>query len=313
MGRAGAAKATLALAIVAILSADVYALTRRTNATTVTVDEAVQRFREEPVAVPPDAPAPAGSVLEPAGLAPVPGAAPTTTLPAPGSTAGAATPARAPGAAPTPQPPAPPRGPLRPAAGVYRYATQGYESVSILGTQRSYPPETTRTVRHGPGCTWTFRIVLLAEHQEEHTACSRADVMEMTGSTNDVSWFGLATSTRLTCDPPIRHADAAAGVDRAPFLCREGTVSTFAGTSTVTGQETVRVAGQTRQAWRLSATGTFLGKTRGTVTVNELIDQETGSTLFEQRTNDIRQQSPLGDIAYRQELTLRLVSLQPAS
>jgi hypothetical protein len=203
---------------------------------------------------------------------------------------------------------------LRPSAGVYRYDTDGFESVSVLGAQRRYPAETTRTVRHGAGCNWTFRIILLEEHQEEHVACSGPGILDLTQSTNDVRWFGLSTTTRFTCDPPIRHIDVAAGSgSTASFVCREGTDSTFSGTTAVLGEESVTVGGQTRRAWRVSVNGTFQGKTRGTVTASELIDQETGMTLFEQRVNDLKQQSLIGDISYRQEVTLRLRSLSPAA
>ncbi|MFN2506973.1 MAG: hypothetical protein ABR540_22635, partial [Acidimicrobiales bacterium] len=127
-----------------------------------------------------------------------------------------------------------------------------------------------------------------------------------------VRWFGLATTTTLTCDPAIRHVDVAAGLWSAPFFCREAAGSTFSGTTSVLGEETVDVGGQPRRAWRFTLTGTFEGKTRGTVTVSELIDQETWMTLFEQRRNDLRHQAPIGDINYRQDVTLRLRSLTPS-
>jgi hypothetical protein len=307
MRRPQRAEVALALAIMANLVADVYALTT-TNATTVAVSEAVRRFREAPGGATTAQPSQLGSAP------PSPDPPPTTPAPSPSAapTTAAST------SLPRPPPSSAPAGAsgsaLRPPAGVYGYDTDGFESVSILGAQRRYPPETTRTVRHGAGCIWSFRIILLEEHQEEHVACSRPGILDLTGSTNDVRWFGLSTTTRLTCDPPIRHVDAAGGAgSTAPFVCREGVDSTFSGTTALLGEEAVAVGGQTRRAWRLSVNGTFQGKTRGTVAATELIDQDSGITLFEQRVNDLKQQSPIGDIAYHQEVTLRLRSLSPAA
>jgi len=301
------AEVALALALAGILTADLYAVTT-TNATTVVVDEAVRRFRATPEVattappLPPSAP-------------PATSAVPTTrrTSPSTSSTTTPRTVAVGDGSGPGPAPAqATAAGAVRPAAGVYRYATEGSESVSILGAQRRYPPETTRTVRLSAGCAWTFRIILLEEHQEEHTACSGPSTLDLTGSTNAVRWFGLDTLTRLACDTPIRHVDTAATPgSRMPFLCHEGGDSTFSGATTLVGQETVDVGGVARPAWRLSLTGTFEGKTRGTVTVSELIDRQTWITLFEQRTNDLKQQSLIGDIAYHQDLTLRLLGTSP--
>ncbi len=300
------AEVPLAIVIVLILVADVYALTK-TNATTVDAGEAVRRFLETPAGVttlqPPQPDSPLPSTDPPRTTrTSSPSAAPTT--------------ARTPSTGPPPPTSAPARATtaLRPPAGVYLYDTDGFESVSILGAQRRYPRETTRTVRHGAGCTWSFQIILLEEHKEEHVACSQPGIVDLTGSTNDVRWFGLSTTTRFTCDPPIRHVDAARGAgSKASFVCREGGESIFSGMTTILGEEAVAVDGQNRRVWRLSVDGTFQGKTRGTVVATELIDSDTGITVFEQRSNDLKQQSLLGDIAYRQEVTLRLRSLSPAA
>lgn len=314
MGRRGLVRLALALAIVGLLAVDLLAL-RGMDATTVTVNEATRRFQQ----------APEVETTVGAGLPTT--MPPTTTVPttkaqttrrtgtsaSASATTVAATVARSGPSVASPAGTTPATPARRPAPGVYRYATDGFESVSILGAERRYPPETTRTVRHGAGCAWTFRVILLEEHQEEHTACSRPGVLDLTASSNHVRWFELATTTTLACDPAIRHVDIAAGVgSRKAFLCREGADSTFSGTSSVLGEETVNVGGESRRAWRLLITGSFEGKTRGTVTVTELIDKETWITLLEQRSNELRQQSLLGDIAYRQEVTLHLRSLTPA-
>jgi hypothetical protein len=169
-------------------------------------------------------------------------------------------------------------------------------------------------VRHGGGCSWSMRLALLAEHEEEHRFCSTTATLDATGNTTNVSWFGFSSTVELVCDQPSSAERAmVVALTTTPFACRQGVDSTFSGTTTIGAEEAVVVDGQPRRAWRLQVRGTFEGQTRGTVTVSELIDQEDGSVLFEQRTTQLTQRSPLGDVAYRQEATFTLISRSPTT
>jgi hypothetical protein len=291
----------LAAVVVLVLAGDVYAL-RRNNTTPVDVGEAVQRFHQQPGATGgaeptttsapgPEPPAPIGS----------------TTVPPPGGVASASPP-------PVPAPGAPVApGDLRPPAGVYRYRTDGSEQLSIGGSRR-YPQVTTRTVRHGGGCTWTLEIALVEEHREQVSFCGTAQTLDLNASRADVRWFGVSYPSEFTCSPPIRHVDRAATPGATvPFSCRQSDGSTFTGTSVLGVVERVDVGGESRPAWRFRLDGRFEGKTHGTVAVTELIDQATGVTLIEQRTNDLKQSTLLGDVGYRQELSVTIVSVTPQS
>lgn len=296
----------LALALVVILVGDVYLL-GQSEGTPASVENAVERFRVEGGADQADLPAPTTQAP----------AAPSASTPPPASTTTtrrAARPATG-AAAPAPVGQAPPAASLlRPPAGVYRYRTAGSESISLLGAERRYPAETTRTVRHGGGCSWSMRLVLLVEHQEEHFFCSTTATLDATGNTTTVRWFGFASTVNLVCDPPLREADRGAATGTShPFSCRQGADSTFSGTTTIGGEESMTIEGQARRAWRMTVRGSFEGQTRGTVEVTELIDQENGSVLFEQRTAALTQRSPLGEVAYRQEATFILSSLSPTT
>lgn len=301
-------RAALALILALILVADVYLLARD-EGTPVSVENAVERFRSEGGALAEVAP------VTPTTEAP---AAPATSAPPPPATTTTTrritrTPPSAPAAAPGGEAPRP-ASVLRPAPGVYRYQTVGFERLSLLGASRRYPAETTRTVRHGGGCSWSMRLVLLAEHQEEHSFCGTTTTLDATGNTTSVTWFGFASTVELVCDRPLHEADRNAPPGTStPFLCRQGTDSTFSGTTTIGSEASVVVDGQVRRAWRLDVRGTFEGQTRGTVVVSELIDQEDGGVLFEQRTTDLTQRSPLGDVTYHQEVTFTLSSLSPTT
>ena len=296
----------LAVAVVVILVGDVYRLVEN-EATPVSVETAVERFREEGDAVPdPGSPPTVEAPTVPSPSAPPPPASTTTTR-------GPATPRPGPAVPPSGEAPRP-ASLLRPPPGVYRYVTAGSESLSLLGATRRYPAETTRTVRHGAGCSWSMRLALLAEHEEEHFVCSSSTVLNVTGNTTKVSWFGFSSTVNLVCDPPFREADRAAPPGTStPFACRQGAESTFGGTTTIGAEEAVTVGGVARRAWRVLVNGVFEGQTRGTVTVTLLIDTEDGLVLFEQRTSDLTQRSPVGDVAYRQQVSLTLSSVSPST
>lgn len=296
----------LAVALVAILVGDVYLLARD-EGTAVSVEDAVGRFRSEGDAVA-DAVVPSTTESPPSPSTSAPPAASTTT-----TRRLARPPAPAPAPAPAGNAPRP-VSLLRPGAGVYRYRTVGSESLSLLGASRHYPAETTRTVRHGGGCSWSMLVVLLAEHEEEHFVCSSSTALSVTGNTTKVSWFGFSSTVNLVCDPPFREADRDASPGtRTPFVCRQGGDSTFSGTTTIGAEEAVAVGGEARRAWRVLVNGVFEGQTRGTVTVTLLIDTENGLVLLEQRTSDLTQRSPVGDVAYRQQVTMTLSSVSPST
>jgi hypothetical protein len=297
----------LAVAILAILGIDLYVVSRP-EGTAVTLAEAVDRFRAE---------APSTTAPEPAPATDVPRTTSTTasrqgtsSTAAPTTSRDRAATSTTPATTPAGRQSAASR--LRPPAGVYRYATDGFESLSI-GGERRYPAETTRTILHGAGCVWRMRILLLQEHQEEHVACSTERLFDLTSSSSEVRWFGLPYGSRFDCEPPIRHVDREAGIGvLGTFVCPAGSEGTFSGKTTLLAEETVQFEGTTRPVWRIRIEGRFEGNTRGTVSTTEVIDQETGIVLFEQRVNDLKQRAVLVDVAYRQEVTLTLLSLTPA-
>jgi hypothetical protein len=158
-----------------------------------------------------------------------------------------------------------------------------------------------------------MRLVLLAEHEEEHFLCSSPTALDLTGNTTKVSWFGFSSTVNLVCNPPFREAQRGAPPGMStPFRCQQGAESSFTGTTTIGAEEAVTVGSEARRAWRVLVNGTFEGQTRGTVTVTLLIDTENGLVLFEQRTTDLTQRSPVGDVAYHQQVTLALRSVSPS-
>lgn len=166
----------LGVAAAAVVMVGVFAYQRwwpHDSATRVSVDDALDRYRDDIATVP----APTRPV------APTnPTVASTTGAPQPvepvGTTAESTT---APTTAPTTALAAPP--PSLPAPGVYLYATEGREHVTALGgTEHVYPAETTLTVTPD-GCGVHLRWDLLAERYEEWNLCvaGGAVVLQPTG------------------------------------------------------------------------------------------------------------------------------------
>lgn len=308
-GHSGGRRTALALGIVIVmlLAADLSAL-RRHNRTPVGTSEAVRRFHiPQPLPQDPvvgfEQPT---TTTDPAGTAASSSTVVAPTVPTVPSVPASAAAGTSTSVSPTARPPA-----LRPPAGVYRYRTVGFEELGIGGS-RTYPELTTRTVRTGAGCAWTMEIVLLDEHREQHLMCGTAQVLDLLSTRTDVRWFGVSYPTEFTCSPRIRHVDRSArDGDVVAFRCSESGGATFTGTSTLGRIEAFNFQGESRPAWRLRIDGKFDGRTRGTVSAVELIDEATGRVLSEERTNDLKQTTVIGDVTYRQEVRLTLVSLTP--
>ncbi len=140
--------------------------------------------------------------------------------------------------------------------------------------------------------------------------CGTASQLDVIELTNELRWFGVTNTTNLKCEPGIRLGAAGPAGTKWNFTCR-GEAETLSGATTIVGEETLAVGAQPRRAWRVLVDGNFSGKTRGTVSVNQLIDQQTGLVLQQQRTSDLKQQRPVGDVSYHLELTTRLRSVVP--
>lgn len=311
----------LAVAIVTLASVDAYLLVMRERATPVNVVEAVDRYRTSPSG-PPRGSAPAHDADEGAGRVDTPpvdhtvgprvDTTSTTTSPSVGPDVpntsvdpNASRTRRAEGSSPPP---------LRPEPGVYVYATDGYEEVSLLNTRRDYPDETTRTIRHGEGCQWSMLITFLEEHEEEHSACSTPTRIDVLASSTSVTWFGHQQNNRFECDPPQRLADReAAPGTTGGFVCREGDRTTFEGTVTYLGEEEFIVDGEARRAWRIDVSSTATGEIRGTVEVDQLIDLTTGHVLWEHRRDELDQDTQAGTVHYSQDVTSSLTDLDPST
>lgn len=99
---------------------------------------------------------------------------------------------------------------ITPSPGVYRYRTEGSESVDVLGgTTHTYPAETSLTVvPHG--CGVTLRWTPLEQRSEEWGLCATVDGMELqTEGAFFHEFFGTAHPESMVCDRTVVLVPAA--------------------------------------------------------------------------------------------------------
>jgi hypothetical protein len=127
----------------------------------------------------------------------------------------------------------------RPAAGVYRYRTTGYERIDRYGVERRYPAETVRVVAWRGGCRWRETVPVFTQHVETYDFCATgADAEDFAYSTS-LTYFLVPGVQRFACAPTGRRllAGARPGASRS-WRCLQGT-STSVNTTTFVGRETV--------------------------------------------------------------------------
>ena len=215
---------------------------------------------------------------------------------------------------------------LQPAAGVYTYAAQGTEQLSLLGTTQAWGDRLPATVTTGEGPAgtegcWTIRFEFSTNHTQATTYCPDDRVLEeVAGSTSQTFDFVATQVTDVTefrCDPPgeLVRLDAEAG-DTWDQSCQgrspeRGTAVTSAGTNTFLGVEPVEVGDETVDALHYRVDRTLSGDQDGTESTQYWFHPRTALPLRAVRAITVASPSPLGDITYTEEGRYRLTSLTP--
>jgi hypothetical protein len=141
----------------------------------------------------------------------------------------------------TGQPPAggPPPGP-RPAAGVYRYRTSGYERINRFGVERAYPPETVRVITWRGGCRWRETVPIFTQHVETYDFCADGRDADDYAYSTRLTYFLVPGTQRFACAPVGRRllTGQRPGAARS-WRCVEGG-SASVNTTLQVGRETVQ-------------------------------------------------------------------------
>lgn len=194
--------------------------------------------------------------------------------------------------------------------GVYVYRTEGLEKTDALtGVTHRYPRHSTITVTGDP-CGVRMRWDVLEGRSTTWTYCLTAEGWEIASQAERHTFFGRTERTTYACtETPVRPAGDRPGTS-FPVSCATGS-SEERGAGHVVGRETVQVAGRPVETVHLRKRTSFSGEIRGRATHDVWLARTSGVpvrlVMVSQTTND----SPVGDVHYDEDVSLRLVSLAP--
>jgi hypothetical protein len=298
-------RGSLACVIVFTLAASGAAIYLRPDASPVTVDSAVARFRKAQTAAAPSEAQPGDATAGPAATEPGTSAAGGSTPPTVAAPNGPAAPASGPAPAqPTPATAA------QPTNGVYVYDTTGYEETDALnGARHDYPAQTTVTVR-SDGCGWIQRWQPLEQRWDELHLCRQTRGVELRQITTFHEFFRQTQQQDNSCPPGsiFLPQPAVAGASTS-YKCG-GSFGEIAFTTRVIGEEQVAVGTSPTTGVRVRYEARFSGSNRGSGTFEEWTDP---SGLLLQRVwqMSVETDSPFGTVHYSEQYKITLTSPKP--
>jgi hypothetical protein len=194
--------------------------------------------------------------------------------------------------------------------GVYVYGTDGYETTDALtGVTHRYPKRSTITVAAADcGVRLTWRV--LKGRSTEWTFCLTDEGWELRTQDERHTFYGRTERTTYTCDDaPIRPADLT--VRTWPVSCSTGDADET-GLARIVPGRILRIRDVLYPVLRVRKATRFGGAIRGSSRYDfwfhtRLAIPPLRIVLISRTTND----SPVGDVHYREDVVLRLLSFQP--
>jgi len=194
--------------------------------------------------------------------------------------------------------------------GVYVYATDGTERTDALaGVTHRYPRRSTITVTADP-CGVRMRWDVLRGRSTTWTFCVTSAGWELASQDERHTFFGRTEETTYACArTTIRPAGDRPGTALPVACSTDG--ARERGSGRVVARETLRVGERRVRTVHLARRSSFAGEIRGSSTHDLWLARGTGVpvrvVLRSRTTND----SPVGDVHYEEDVTLRLRSLEP--
>ena len=192
--------------------------------------------------------------------------------------------------------------------GVYVYATQGFEKTSVLGKTHHYPARTTIAVRPA-GCGVSLLWRVFEGRSTKWTFCVTPQGWELRSQDERHTFFGHTERTTYTCTrTPIRPGPGAP--QTWTVSCTTGDAKET-GSGRVVGQEPVDVGGTPVVSEHVVKRTTYTGGIRGTAAYDFWFDRRSGVPVKISMVSRTTNASPIGDVTYDEDVTLRLTSLEP--
>jgi hypothetical protein len=197
-----------------------------------------------------------------------------------------------------------------PAEGVYRYATTGGDEVDVLGGSRhAYPAETTITISHG-GCGLVERWDALEERWDERESCRTPAGQTLKRMTAFHEFFGHADRRTLHCSGYTYPAGFDPGSSWTTTCASDNTKATT--TLTAVGWEDLEVDGVGVRTMHVNAKTTVHGEQEGTSERDVWGSADFGLVVRERVTLTSYSTQPVfGRTRYHESYDLQLASLEP--
>ena len=210
----------------------------------------------------------------------------------------------------------------RPEPGVYRYEGGGTEALSTPPLSQSQGPEMPATVElTGDGC-WSFRIDYSSNHWQDWEHCPEGDlVTEVGGSTWQRWMIGTSAITNLStfvCEP------GTPAFSLEPVDAQQWTGSCVGTSEAVSGQtvsegpyvddgeQVLEVGGVEVRTRRYVSERTMTGAQTGQERSTTWFAVESGLPVRNERTLEVRTDTPIGPSTYTESGWFQLTDLRPA-
>jgi hypothetical protein len=202
-----------------------------------------------------------------------------------------------------------PRAPSPIPEGVYLYATSGFEKTDALtGVTHRYPARSTIAVAAADcGVSLTWRV--LKGRSTEWVYCVTPDGWELRSQDERHTFFGQTERTTYVCDDTLIRPRVAPA-SRWRVTCSAGS-SEETGSARLVAHGRERVGAKRVPAEHVRKRTTFDGEIRGTAEHDIWFASDSGVPAKIVMVSRTANDSPVGDVRYEEEVTLRLLSLEP--
>lgn len=198
-----------------------------------------------------------------------------------------------------------------PESGVYVYATEGRDEITVLGgSHHDYPAETTLTVT-AEGCGARLRWDALGERWEEWVICPDGPRLEIRSISTYHQFFGKSDHRDYFCgeDSLYRPVELRRGATWTSVCSGPDATATARGE--VVGVEFLAVGGTRVRSIHFEIVTTFEGTTVGSRTTEVWMVAATGLPIITISHDDLDTDSVLGRTHYVERYRTELRSLEP--
>jgi hypothetical protein len=209
----------------------------------------------------------------------------------------------------------------RPPAGVYSADATGKASISFPPASQNYGAVLPITVTHEGDNCWNTEVDFNTAFRQTWHYCIENGNLTENGNFTTTRWdLGVATITNATtfeCDPPgtiIRTGETAGQVSDYTCTGRSDSVdgpTTSDAKIESLGPETLTIGGVPVSTFHYTEVDTLTGSQRGTTKVDYWYSTDEFLLVHMARDIDIRTNSPVGDISYRETGDWQLASMVP--